>query len=158
MINLFLINILLAIAWGAFTGSFAPLNLILGFLLSGAALWIIREQFGTTKYFNRGFLILGLAGLFVYELILSSLRVAREVLRPKFRFKSGIIALPLDLDKDFQIMLLANLITLTPGTLSVDVSTDKSTLYIHVMDVPDKQALIDTIKNGFERKIKQALE
>ncbi|MEP3300463.1 MAG: Na+/H+ antiporter subunit E, partial [Roseibium sp.] len=52
-----------------------------------------------------------------------------------------------------EITMLANLITLTPGTLSVDVSEDRKTLYVHCIDVPDPQATIDDIKNGFERKI-----
>ena len=55
-------------------------------------------------------------------------------------------------------MLLANLISLTPGTLSVDVSTDRSTLYIHAMNVDDPAALRREIKDGFERLIKEVVE
>jgi len=156
MTGLLLINLLLALAWGAVSGSFAELNLAFGFVLGSAALYLIREQVGTDAYFRRFSRAVGLALLFVYELILSAWRVATIVLRPRIVLQPGIIAVPLTVDRDFEITMLANLITLTPGTLSVDVSEDRKTLYVHCIDVPDPQATIDDIKNGFERKILEA--
>ncbi|MBL6430528.1 MAG: Na+/H+ antiporter subunit E [Alphaproteobacteria bacterium] len=156
MTSLFLINILLALAWGAVTGSFAEVNLFFGFVLGAGALYIIREQVGTRGYVTRVWQVVSLALLFLYELVLSALRVAGIVLRPKIVLQPGIIAYPLTVDRDFEITMLANLITLTPGTLSVDVSDDRKTLYVHCIDVPDPQATIDDIKNGFERKILEA--
>jgi multicomponent Na+:H+ antiporter subunit E len=153
MTSLFLINILMALAWGAVTGSFTVMNLAFGFVLSTGALYLIREQAGTGTYFNRAGKALDLAALFIYELVLSAWRVAVIVLRPKIDLQPGIIAYPLTVDQDFEITMLANLITLTPGTLSVDVSEDRKTLYVHCIDVPDPQGTIDDIKNGFERKI-----
>ncbi|TYC65301.1 Na+/H+ antiporter subunit E [Stappia sp. BW2] len=153
MTSLFLINILLMLAWGAVTGSFSEVNLAFGFVLSFGALYLIREQVGTGAYFQRVSKGVGLAVLFVYELVLSAWRVAIIVLKPKIELQPGIIAFPLTVDRDFEITMLANLITLTPGTLSVDVSEDRKTLYVHCIDVPDPQATIDDIKNGFERKI-----
>ncbi|AMN53015.1 MULTISPECIES: Na+/H+ antiporter subunit E [Stappiaceae] len=153
MTSLFLINILLMLAWGAVTGSFSEVNLAFGFVLSFGALYLIREQVGTAAYFQRVSKGFGLAVLFVYELVLSAWRVAIIVLKPKIKLQPGIIAFPLTVDRDFEITMLANLITLTPGTLSVDVSDDRKTLYVHCIDVPDPQATIDDIKNGFERKI-----
>ena len=73
-------------------------------------------------------------------------------------FRPAIIALPLEVQKEGEIMLLANLISLTPGTLSVDVSTDRSTLYIHAMDVDDPDALRQEIRDGFERRILDVME
>ncbi|GAA0772687.1 Na+/H+ antiporter subunit E [Roseibium denhamense] len=153
MTSLFLINILLALAWAAVTGNFSEINLGFGLVLGFFALYLIREQVGTTAYFRRIRQALGLALLFIYELILSAWRVAVIVIQPKIELEPGIIAYPLTVDRDFEITMLANLITLTPGTLSVDVSDDRKTLYIHCIDVPDPQATIDDIKNGFERKI-----
>lgn len=156
MTGLFLINVLLSLAWGAVTGSFSAVNLVFGFVLGTGALYLIREQVGTSGYFTRAGKTLSLGVLFIYELILSSVRVAKIVLQPKIDLEPGIIAYPLTVDSDFEITMLANLITLTPGTLSVDVSDDRKTLYVHCIDVPDPQATIDEIKNGFERKILEA--
>ena len=96
---------------------------------------------------------LALIGLFLRELILSALRVAWLVVQPKPHLHPAIIAYPLTVTTDAQITLLANMITLTPGTLSIDVSDDRRTLYIHAIDVTDREALIGSIAAGFETKI-----
>jgi multicomponent Na+:H+ antiporter subunit E len=82
--------------------------------------------------------------------------VAVIVLSPRMDLKPGIIAYPLKVDRDFEITILANLITLTPGTLSVDVSDDRRILYVHAMDASDPEATKRDIAEGFERKIMEA--
>ena len=73
-----------------------------------------------------------------------------------FGFVLGIFAFPLTVDRDFEITLLANLITLTPGTLSVDVSEDRRFLYVHALDCSDPAGTKRDIANGFEKKIMEA--
>ncbi len=155
--NLFLVNIVLALIWSTVTNSFSASNLIFGFVLGFLSLWLVRERFNQRNFF-RPARVLRLAGLFVLELVLSGYRVARDTLSPRMNFRPAIVAFPLEVESEVGIMLLANLITLTPGTLSVDVSTDRSTLYIHAMDVDDPDALRADIRNGFERRIREALE
>ncbi len=92
---------------------------------------------------------------FVWELVLANLKVARDVLMPVKRLRPAVVAVPLDLETDWQITLLAILITLTPGTLSLDVSTDRRVLFIHAMHVDDPDALRREIKSGFERRIRR---
>jgi len=154
--NLYLANILMALAWAAVTGSFSLPNLLFGLALGAVALSLIREQVGSTGYFSRARRMISLMVMFVYELVLSSVRVAIMVLNPKMNLKPGIFAYPLKVDRDFEITLLANLITLTPGTLSVDVSDDRRTLYIHTVDCTDPEGLRQDIADGFERKILEA--
>lgn len=156
MSGLFLVNILLAVAWGAVTGSFSVINLVFGYVLGLGALFLIREQINTGGYFRRASRVIGLILLFLYELAMSAWRVAKIVVRPKLVVNPGIIAFPLTVDSDFEIALLANLITLTPGTLSVDVSEDRKVLYVHCIDVPDPEGTIADIRDGFERKIMEA--
>lgn len=100
---------------------------------------------------------LSLLLLFLRELIASALKVAWLVLQPRMRISPAIIAHPLTLTTDAQITLLANMITLTPGTLSVDVSADRKTLYVHVIDLASKDALIADISAGFERKVLEVM-
>lgn len=156
MTVLFLINLLLTFAWGAVTGSFTPINLFFGFILGSFVLYLIREQIGTSSYFTRTWKILILAGTFIHELVKSALKVARIVITPKIDIRPGIIAYPLTVDRNFEITMLANLITLTPGTLSVDVSADRKILFVHCINVPDKEATIKEIRNSFERRIMEA--
>ncbi len=155
---LYVNHVILAIIWAAVSGSFSPANLLFGLVLSTAALYVIREQVGSLGYFARARRIISLGVLFIYELILSAWRVAVLVMSPKMDLQPGILAYPLRVKRDFEITLLANLITLTPGTLSVDVSEDRSTLYVHCIDCSDPEATIRDIADGFERKILEAFE
>ncbi|MBB4228120.1 Na+/H+ antiporter subunit E [Rhizobium mongolense] len=152
----FLVNLLLAIAWVAVSGSASLHNLVFGFVLGAIALAIVREPFGSKSYLRRTRLVLSLALLFLKELALSAWTVARTVLRPRMEIRPGIFAFPLTVERDLEITLLANLITLTPGTLSVDVSEDRRTLYVHALDCSDPQATKRAIASGFERKIMEA--
>jgi len=154
--TLLLINLLLALAWAAMSGSFSFANLLLGFVLGGIALFLIRGQAGSLGYFLRARRVLSLALLFLYELVLSAWRVALLVMTPRMDLKPGIFAYPLTVDRDFEITLLANLITLTPGTLSVDVAEDRKTLFVHAIDCSDPQRMRRDIADGFERKILEA--
>nr|WP_210382262.1 Na+/H+ antiporter subunit E [Jiella sonneratiae] len=153
---MFLINIVLALTWTVVSGSFTFLNLVFGFLLGAASLYLIRREIGTTGYVDRFFRIGSLFLLFVKELLLSAWRVAVVVLSPKMDLTPGVFAYRLKVDRDFEITLLANLITLTPGTLSVDVSEDRSTLYVHAIDCSDPDSTRADIASGFERKILEA--
>jgi multicomponent Na+:H+ antiporter subunit E len=96
---------------------------------------------------------LKLIGSFVVELIRSALSVAWLVVQPKPQLRPGIVAFPLTVTTDAQITLLANMITLTPGTLSVDVSADRKTLFIHALDVANRDELIGSIAAGFETRV-----
>ena len=71
--------------------------------------------------------------------------------------KPGIVKVPLTIQSNLGITFLANMISLTPGTLSLDVSNDKKVLYVHAMYVTDKEEFIDSIKNGFEKRILEIL-
>ena len=100
---------------------------------------------------------LSLIALFVKELILSALKVAWLAVQPRINIRPAIIAYPLTVTTDLQITLLANMITLTPGTLSVDVSADRKSLYVHAIDMDSKEDLIGSIAASFERKILEVL-
>ena len=149
-------NVLLALAWAALTGSFTLANFAFGLLLSIGVLYLATERTNALSNLVRLGRVVGLAVLFVHELALSGWRVARLVLSPKMNMAPGIFAYPLRLDRDFEITLLANLITLTPGTLSVDVSEDRRMLFVHAIDCSDVESAIRDIKEGFENKIIRA--
>jgi multicomponent Na+:H+ antiporter subunit E len=106
----------------------------------------------------RAFRILKLFLVFLRELALSVLRVSKLVLSPRMTFSPGIFVFPLTLERDFEITLLANLITLTPGTLTVDVSDDRKSLLVHAIDSPDPDLARRDIAEGFERLIREAFE
>ena len=157
--KVFLLNVLLSVAWGALLGDFSPINMLAGFVFGYLMLWITQDVLGTSNYFTKIRRIAGLIMLFTKELIKSNLRVALSVLAPFDWMSPGIVAIPLDIESDAEITLLANMITLTPGTLSLDVSDDRRVLYVHGMHVGDDiEAFRQDIKNGFEKKVREAFE
>lgn len=150
---LFAVNLIMALIWAAVTGSASVHNLVFGFLLSALALGLIREQVNGVGYVTRTLRFMSLMVLFFVELAKSAWKVAVMVVSPRLNLQPGIFAYPLRVERDFEITLLANLITLTPGTLSVDVSEDRKLLYVHAIDCSDIDGAIRDIADGFERKI-----
>lgn len=150
---LFLLNLLLALAWVALTGAFSPVNFVIGLVLGYAALLMTQQVTGQTSYFRKIRTVASFALFFMWEVIKANLRVAYDVLSPRQRITPGIIAIPLDAKTDAEITFLANLITLTPGTLSLDVSEDRKVLYIHAMYVEDVERFRREIKDGLERRL-----
>lgn len=156
--NIFALNAFLAVVWAALFGSFTLGNLLLGYGVGYIALWVARPLFGDSVYFGRVWRVISLIVWFIYELIESSLRVVWDVVTPSHLSRPGIIAMPLDAKTDGEILLVTNLISLTPGTLSLDVSPDGKTLYVHAMFVDDPETLRQDLKTGTERRILEALE
>ena len=157
MKNRFLSNILLTFIWVAITGDFAFLNYVFGFILSFIILYVITKGSGDAKYFKIIPKLIAFIFFFLWELLKANLQVAYDVVTPKFYMTPGIVRVPLEAETNLEITLLANLITLTPGTLSLDVSDDRKVLYVHAMYLSDKQAFIDDIKNGFEKRLLEIL-
>lgn len=150
-----LLNLLLALSWMALTGEFGLANFIAGFVLGYAILWVSQRAMGASSYFVKVRQVLSFIGFFLWELVLANLRVAYDIVTPGYFMRPSVIAIPLDIKSDAEITLLANLITLTPGTLSLDVSTDRRTLYIHAVYVKDLEKFRQSIKDGFERRVQE---
>lgn len=157
-INLFALNIVLTVAWAFFTGAWSLLSVFIGFVLAFIVLWLPRGLWGDVTYFQRFWQVGHLIVVFFYELVVSGATVARLVLKPGLKFRSAIIAVPLDTRSDLEITLFANLISLTPGTLSLDVSDDRRTLYVHAMESTDPEAEKAAVKRTFEKNIAEAME
>lgn len=151
--NLFLMNIFLALGFAVVEGRLNAGGVLTGFALGYGVLWLTRSLYGPTRYFQRAPRVLLLAGHFLADLVLSNFRVLWDVLTPSHISRPGIVAVPLDAASDLEILLLANLISLTPGTLSVDLAEDRSRLYVHVMFLDDPARTRRQIKDGLERRI-----
>ncbi len=150
---LFLLNIGLALIWAILTGLFSPANLAAGFILGYFVLRAARRIMKPSQYFNTLPNFFEFAGYFIWELILANLRLAYDVLTPRHRMRPRVLALPLDTKTDGETTLLATLISLTPGTLSLDVSADRSMLYVHAMYASDPDAVRRAIKKGLEKRV-----
>lgn len=94
----------------------------------------------------------------IQDIVIANITVARLILGPGARMRPAFVELPLDLETEFAITVLANTISLTPGTVSADVSEDRRTLLVHVLNLDDEQRLIDTIKQRYEGPLKEVFE
>jgi multicomponent Na+:H+ antiporter subunit E len=150
--------VLLALAWLALTGDLSAGNLLFALVLGGLAM-AVAWPLGPYPLFAR-VRPLKAAGLLLYlfgQIVVANLKVAAAVLGPRRLLRPALVAVPLDVKGDDQIALLSNLISLTPGTLSLDVSPDRRTLYVHAMSVSSADDLRREIKEGFEHRVREAL-
>jgi multicomponent Na+:H+ antiporter subunit E len=150
--------LILALAWLALTGDATLANVVFavaaGAVVSRFVPWTPGRRFRARRIVA----LVRLAAYFAWELVLANLRVAAAVIGPRSRLRPAIVAIPLDADRDVEIATLANLITLTPGTLSVDVSRDRRTLFVHTLTFDgNATAFRREIKEGFERRVLEAL-
>jgi len=89
------------------------------------------------------------------DIVVANLVVARQVLGPLDRIRPGFVEVPLDLDDPFIATILGGIVTLTPGTVSIDIDMERRILHVHALDVPDAQALITEIKARYEAPLKE---
>ncbi|MGD9972485.1 MAG: Na+/H+ antiporter subunit E [Desulfatirhabdiaceae bacterium] len=155
--NLLILNTILAIGFSAVLGEFSVGGFVAGFIVGYCALWVTRSLYEPERYFSRLSKVLGLIAYFLWQLVISNIRVLWDVITPRHTSRPGIIGIPLDARTDMEITLVANLISLTPGTLSLDVSEDHKTLYVHVMFMDDIEMVRAEIKNGIERRVLEVL-
>lgn len=148
------LNIILALIWSGLLGGISMENLVSGFLVSYFLLYFVtRGQEGHDSYFGKVPRLFGFVVYYLWELFKSNAIIAYDVLTPTHHMKPGVIGIPIDAKTDLEITVLANLITMTPGTLSLDVSPDRRTLYVHAMYIKDPDQLRSEIKDQLERRV-----
>ncbi|MCO1335435.1 Na+/H+ antiporter subunit E [Microbulbifer sp. OS29] len=154
--RVFLLNLLLAISWSVLTGDATVDNFCFGFLIGFLALRVSPWLPGGQGYFTRLPRIAYLSFFFLEELVLSSLRASYEVFSPKLQSRPLVVRLPMERLDQNQIFLLTNLISLTPGTMVLDVTPDNDALIVHTMFVSDPETFREEIREGFEKRVKEA--
>ncbi len=148
-----LLNVVLAFLWMFIKVSYDPISFIKGYIFGLLVIFVLRRYFHSRFYLFRLWSFIKLIFIFIKELILSNIAIVKVVLKPKLDMRPAIFAMDTVLTKDWQITLLSSLITLTPGTLVIDVSEDNKTLFIHAMNIGEVEDEINSIKNSFEKAI-----
>jgi len=153
------INLVLTLVWSGLLGGITLANLVSGFIVSYLLLWLVtRGQRGHDAYFGKLPRLIGFIVYYLWELLVSNAIIAYDVLTPTHHMKPGVIGIPIDAKTDLEITVLANLITMTPGTLSLDISPDRKTLYVHAMYIRDPEKLRADIKENLERRVLALLQ
>jgi multicomponent Na+:H+ antiporter subunit E len=154
-----LANILLALAWTALQGALSLANLVVGYLLGYIVLQVLtRGGVLPRRYAGKVGTFLGLFAFLVYELVLANIRLAIDVVRPNSTMRPAVVRVPLDVQSDAEILMFSALLNLTPGSIALDVSEDRTTMYVHVMHMETPEQARDDMKTGFERRVRRLFE
>lgn len=157
MPNQILLNIGIALVWILLQGNFTIQSFVVGYALGMVFLYIFRKQLDSRLYIFRLWAALSLFLFFVKELIVANFVVIAQVLRPKLNVKPGIITYETELETPMQITILTSMITLIPGSVSMEVSADNKSIYIHVFHIDNKEEIIRHIREDLEGRIKEVV-
>jgi multicomponent Na+:H+ antiporter subunit E len=149
----FVLNLLIALAWLGFTAEFSVSNLLAGYLMGYVALWIAPHPVGTGRYFRKVGSTIEFVLFFIVEVTYATARIAFEIVTPTHHMNPAIVAIPLDTKSRLQTAVLASLITLTPGSFSIEISDDERTLFVHTMYLESPESFRQEIKDKFERRV-----
>jgi len=133
----------------------SALSFLSGYLVGLVVLFVMRKFFSSQYYLFTVQAVINLFLLFIYQLFASSIVVIQRIIKPKLDIKPGIVAFETDLERDIEVTLLAALITLTPGSVVVEISPDNKVLYIHAMDIPELSDGVFLSKLKFEEAIRK---
>ncbi|KZE36503.1 cation:proton antiporter [Bhargavaea cecembensis] len=148
-----LLNFILAFTWMFILNSFDASTFIIGWLLGLLLLTMMRRFFKGPLYTRRIWAIIKLTLLFLKELWLANIQVFMLVIKPKLDIQPAIFRYQTKLTNDWEITLLSALITLTPGTVVMNVSEDKKMLYVHAIHIDDVEEAVTSIRDSFEKAI-----
>lgn len=151
----FLLNLLIAFLWMAINNNGSGSSFIVGYVFGIILLLVLMKSQTWTRpfYLVRIWAIMKLLLIFARELTVSNFVVIGHIIRPKLAIRPGIFAYETALTSAWEVTLLSCLICLTPGTLTLDVSKDGKTLYIHAIDIKDAELLVAQIRGTFEQAI-----
>ncbi len=152
--KLWILTIVLAVVWCFLSGAVTLANFLMGLLVGTLTLVLFRPFFpwspSPLRLFRKIPAFLRYLVHFLYELAKANLQVVYLALHPKMPIRPGIIAFATRHRSPLGTTLLANSITLTPGTLTMDVAPDGRTLYIHTLDIAHPEEVREGIRRGLE--------
>ncbi|MFW5942683.1 MAG: Na+/H+ antiporter subunit E [bacterium] len=149
----FLLNIFLALVWTFLQGELRASNFVVGMILGYVVIAISQRALDNQRYVLKVVQVVAFAGFALWEIFRASIALAWIILHPRLRVRPGVVAVPLEAQTDMEIVTLANLITLSPGTLTLDVADDRSAIYVHTIVLDDPDEFRASIKNSFERRV-----
>ncbi len=152
------LSIALTAVWLLLNNTLAPGHILLGLTL-GLALPLFTSRFWPGRpTVHRPLILIRLFLVMLWDIVVANVAVARIILNPTRMPQPRFMRLPLDLQNESAIAILASLITLTPGTVSADLSPDHRYLLIHGLNIADERAAIAYIKARYEAPLKEVFE
>lgn len=150
-----LLSLTLLAAWLLLADSTAPGQWLLGSLFAWALPLLLRRFRPHGVRVHEPLALLRLLGLVAWDIAVANVQLVPLILGPGARLRPAFIEVPLDLRDDFALTVLASIISLTPGTVSTDLSADRRTLLVHALHTDDPEALAAHIKQRYETPLRE---
>ncbi|TGC07909.1 Na+/H+ antiporter subunit E [Methanolobus halotolerans] len=156
--------VILGLVWCFVHGTINLNNFVLGFIFAPfimipfKPLYNFEHDFSVKRGIKKIPPLARYSFVLITEIIKANIVLAKIVLKPKMDIKPGIIAVPIRTKTELGTTVIANTITLTPGTLTIDISDDRSFLYVHTIDASDPDAVARSIRDGLEKYVLEAFE
>lgn len=158
MITQFVVNIIIAGVWMFLQQTLAWENFVVGFFIGLLVMYFAVRRLNTPLYMQYVLAFFKLAVIFALEVVRSAVRVSYLILHPRLPISPGLVAVPLDVTSDEAITVFAGMITMSPGSISVELSDDRRYLYVHALEAGDPHKAAAFFKNAFERHIMEVFK
>ncbi len=149
------LSMVLLIVWLLLNNKITPGHIVLGAILALLIPVITHVLCPQRAQIHRPDLVLKLVGTLLWDIVKANIEVTRRILGSQAKLRPRFVRLSLELRSDYAITTLAAAISLTPGTVTADVAADRTSLLIHCLHVHDEAALIRSIKQRYERPLKE---
>lgn len=153
-----IVSAALLLLWLVLNSTIAFGHVLLGMLLGWSIPWVTKALWAKQLRLHQPVVALRLLGVVLYDIVIANLTVARLIIGPVAALRPAFVRVPLDVSEPFAIWTLASIITLTPGTVSAELSADRRTLLVHALDLDDAAALVAEIKQRYEAPLKEIFE
>lgn len=153
-----LLTVLLVGLWLLLVNELSAGHFVLGVFLGWVIPFLTRDFWPEHVAIHTPLRLIRFLGIFVWDILIGSLQVSWLILKGPRHVRPAFVTVPLRLKTDFAISLLANTISLTPGTVSARLSADKTRLLVHTLDTDDAAALVATIQTRYEAPIRAIFE
>lgn len=150
-----LFTVFLALLWMLMANSASPGHILLGLVLGTGIPFLTREFWPEQARLRHPLPMVWYLLVLMSDILRSNLIVAARILGPQRHLNPGFFTYPLELDDDFAITILASTISLTPGTVSAHYDADNRTLFVHALHLEDEAETIESIKQRYERPLKE---
>jgi len=149
------LSLALFLLWTALTNAASPATLLLGGLLALVLPFIVLPFWPDARRIVRPGLIPGFAARVIWDMLIANWAVARRVVGPVAKLSPAFVEVQLDLRDPFAATVLGSIVSLTPGTVSIDVDRERWVLQLHALDAPDPDALVREIKQRYEAPVRE---
>jgi multicomponent K+:H+ antiporter subunit E len=151
-------SLLLLIVWLLLNNTVAPGHLVLGTFLAIVIPLLTSGMQDPQPSFHKPFTIIRYVLMVIGDIVVANFEVAILVVGSSKHLNPALVAIPMDIEHELPITILASTVSLTPGTVSAEISEDKKWLYVHVLNLTDKDELIALIKSRYERPLMEIFQ